>query len=220
MTAIEITRTVYTFVDEGNNIPGPLDVCRARDMLDIQTPAGLRVATLVRSQIHELIQEHVFEEINGLNGICDLWPAQILKRYGPFIQPASDFHRVDSANQMASEIRHISQRIAHLTLIQWRIWAQLLWFKPQDEIFASEEEYMSWQSEARIRVNERLYQHTHSSSETYAESTIRNTDRRSSPPVNTSLPVTSESKFSSDIILSEHQDHSDSRFNGAVAPLT
>lgn len=220
MAAIEIVRMAYTYAPESKSIPDPLDVCQARDMLDIQTRAGLRVATMVRETIHELISQQVFEEINGSNGICDLWPAQILKRYGSFFQTNSELDLIDSAEKVASEIRHISQQVARIALIQWRIWAQLLWFKPQAAIFATTQEYMAWQSEARIRVNERLSQHRYSSSEAYAESTIRNTDMHSSHIVKTSLPRTSDPRFSSNIMLSEHQDHSDSRYNGAVVQMT
>ena len=199
MMAIEIVRTAYTFVAESSKIPDPIDVCQARDMLDTQTQAGHRVVTLARRRVHELISQHVFEEINGSNSICDLWPSQILKRYGTFIQPPSDPHQIDPANDMSSEIIHISQRIAHLILIQWRVWAQLLWFKPQDAIFASEEEYTSWQSEARVRVGERLSPYKNPSLEAYAESTMRNdTDLHASPPISTSVSSTTrESKWGS-----------------------
>lgn len=176
--ALEIVRTAYQIAQyPATTLPDPLHICQVQDMLNEQTRAGQVIASTIRSKLHQILEETVFEEINGSQGIPDLLPSQILDRYygttttanttniagssvgmiGNGVSPDPILSRTTSS--LALAIRSIGQRLAHITLIQWRIWAQMLWFKSHEAIFESEEEFLQWKDEVVCRIQCRYPQY-------------------------------------------------------------
>ena len=169
--ALEIVRTAYQVAHyPTTTLPNPLHTCQVEDMLNEQTRAGQVIADTIRNKLHQMLEETVFEEINGSQGIPDLLPSQILDRYYSniitttantagcggkvrnYVSSSIDSTPPPTADSLALAVRSIAQRLAHITLIQWRIWAQMLWFKSHEAIFASEAEFLAWKDGVVCRI--------------------------------------------------------------------
>lgn len=113
---LEIVRTAYSAC-KIHSLPTDEHVARAKHCLeDVRSLQAEDLEGDLRADVEEIVDRE-------LNAICHLTPLQIQNHYTPnplFPRPESE----------KDDLWSIGERLAHIIVLHWRIWAPILYLKP------------------------------------------------------------------------------------------
>ncbi|KAL6714869.1 Protein SOSEKI 1 [Lecanora helva] len=119
---LEIVREAYR-VSGLHRLPMPQDLESTESNLLHASDPSTSVSNQLRRYLAEDLNELIEEE---LQAIKDLTPVQIATRY--ILNGTPDMQRVTER----AELRSMAQRIAHISVLHWRVWGPIMYDLPEE----------------------------------------------------------------------------------------
>ena len=126
--SLEIVRAIYDACGI-TNVPSEADVAFVRQTLCACSVPSNDSFKIVEKKLCEDLDVLLEKEITD---IYDLPCLQISNRYEN-LTPPSDLGK--NPEQRTLDLHSLAVRIAHITVLHWRVWAPILYFSPQDNDF-------------------------------------------------------------------------------------